>query len=364
METEHRTSSEPNPRDRNWRCRDVMRCFAVTHAKIRIDDGGALDFVLAARLEAAVKQCLDTETHYLPDMLPENQPHTAQDRSRRSRLYLPGNSPKFMLNAGIHKPDGIILDLEDSVAPSKKAEARVLVRNSLRQVNFYGAERMVRINQLPAGLDDLDYVVPHHVNVILIPKCETADHVTRVEHKIAAISQAAPCAAPVHLMPIIESAAGVMNAAQIASASKQVVALVIGLEDYTADLGAQRTHAGRETLFARSRIVNAARAAGIQPIDSVFSDVSDMDALRRNALESKALGFDGMGCIHPRQISVIHAAFAPAPKEIEKAQQIVQAFHEAAEQGLGVASLGSNMIDLPVVKKAQRILDQAQIDKD
>jgi citrate lyase subunit beta / citryl-CoA lyase len=340
-------------------CRDVAQHFGVTYANIRIEDSGALDFVLAARLEAAIKQCLETDTEYLPAMLPENHTQSAKDRYRRSRLYLPGNTPKFMLNAGIHKPDGIILDLEDSVAPAKKQEARLLVRNALRQVNFYGAERMVRINQLPEGLDDLDSVVPHHVNVILIPKCETGDQIKRVEEKIAAISQEKSCDASVYLMPIIESASGVVNAYQIASASEQVVALAIGLEDYTADLGTQRTREGCETLFARSQLVNAARAAGIQPIDSVFSDTSDMDALRQTVRESKALGFDGMGCIHPRQISVIHETFAPTSEEIERAQRIVQAFQEAEAQGLGAVSLGSKMIDPPVVKRAQRTIDLA-----
>lgn len=340
-------------------CNDVLQHFGVTHAKIRIEDSGALDFVLAARLEAAIKQCLETDTEYLPAMLPENHTHSSKDRYRRSRLYLPGNTPKFMINAGIHKPDGIILDLEDSVTPAKKQEARLLVRNALRQVNFYGAERMVRINQLPEGLDDLDYVVPHNVNVILIPKCETAGQIKRVEEKISAILQEQSCDAPVYLMPIIESALGVVNAYQIASASEQIVALAIGLEDYTADLGAQRTREGHETLFARSQIVNAARAADIQPIDSVFSDISDMDALRQAAHESKALGFDGMGCIHPRQILVIHDAFAPTSGEIEYAQRIVQAFQEAEAQGLGVVSLGSKMIDPPVVKRAQRTIDLA-----
>jgi citrate lyase subunit beta/citryl-CoA lyase len=160
-------------------------------------------------------------------------------------------------------------------------------------------------------------------------------------------------------MPIIESALGVINAYSIASASKNVVALAIGLEDYTADLGTQRTKEGHETFFARSQLVNAARAAGIQPIDSVFSDVSDMDALRDVILESKSLGFDGMGCIHPRQINVIHQYYAPNDAEIEKAKKIVNAFEDATEKGLGVVSLGSKMIDPPVVKRAQRTIDLA-----
>jgi len=349
-------------------CRDVFAFFDIKNANIKIEDSGALPFVLAARFEAAIKmskqaltlqQNIEIDKEYLLDILPENQNHTKKDRYRRSRLYLPGNSPKFMLNAGIHHSDGIILDLEDSVAHDKKYEAKFLVRNALRQVNFYGAERMVRINQLPKGLDDLNYIVPNHVNLILIPKCESADDIRQINDKITQILESEDKNYPIYLMPIIESALGVVNAYQIATAADNMVALAIGLEDYTADLGTQRTSKGHETFFARSQVVNAARAAKIQPIDSVFSDVSDMDALRDVVLESKSLGFDGMGCIHPRQIGVIHEYYAPNKTEIEKAKRIVWAFDEATKKGLGVVSLGSKMIDPPVVKRAQRTVEMA-----
>ena len=340
-------------------CEDELAYFGIKNAKVTIEDVGAVPFVIMARIEAAVKKVLDTDKQYVPEMLPENKYHTEKDRFRRSRLYLPGNTPKLMLNAGIHKPDGIILDLEDSVAPNKKDEARLLVRNALCQVNFYGAERMVRINQIPGGLNDLDYVIPYHTNLILIPKCENGEQVGIVDEKIKEIKEENGIDYPVYLMPIIESAKGVLNAYEIASASKNVVALAIGLEDYTADIGAPRSKEGKESFFARSQLVNAARAAGVQPIDSVFSDVSDMDALREVVKESKSLGFDGMGCIHPRQIKVIHESFAPTEAEIEKAKKIVKAFIEANEKGLGVVSVGSKMIDPPVVKRAQRIIDLA-----
>jgi len=229
----------------------------------------------------------------------------------------------------------------------------------LRGLNFYGAERMVRINQLPAGLEDLEYVVPHFVNLILLPKCEMAAQVQEVDEKITHILAEAELEYPVYIMPIIESALGVVNAYQIAAASDRVAALAIGLEDYTADLGAQRTREGRESFYARNQLVNAAKAAGIQAIDSVFSDVADMEALRNVVLESKSLGFDGMGCIHPRQIKVIHESFAPTEAEIIKSKKIVLAFDHATEKGLGVVSLGSKMIDPPVVKRAQNTITMA-----
>ncbi|NIA22739.1 MAG: citrate lyase acyl carrier protein [Proteobacteria bacterium] len=340
-------------------CEEELSYFGIENAKLTVEDAGALPFVLMARIEAAIKKVIDTDKQYIPDMLPENVYQTERDRFRRSRLYLPGNTPKLMLNAGIHKSDGIILDLEDSVAPDKKEEAKILVRNALCRVNFYGAERMVRINQIPSGLNDLEYVVPYNVNLILIPKCENADQVQLVDEKITEIKEKKGIGYPIYTMPIIESAMGVINAYEIATASKNVVAMAIGLEDYTADIGTPRSKEGKESFFARSQLVNAARAAGIQPIDSVFSDVSDMDALREVVLESKSLGFAGMGCIHPRQIKVIHESFTPTEAEIEKAKKIVKAFIEANEKGLGVVSVGSKMIDPPVVKRARRIIDLA-----
>jgi citrate lyase subunit beta/citryl-CoA lyase len=160
-------------------------------------------------------------------------------------------------------------------------------------------------------------------------------------------------------MPIVESALGAFRAYEIASASPNVVALTIGLEDYTADIGTQRTNEGRESFWARCQVVNAARAARVQPIDTVFSDVADEEGLLASVLEAKSLGFDGKGCIHPRQIEVIHRGFAPSAAEVEKAKRIVQAFEKAEAEGLGVVSLGSKMIDPPVVKRALRTVELA-----
>lgn len=336
----------------------VTTFFGIQHASITIEDKGALSFVLAARLEAAIKKLVTSDKEFLPTMLPENLYTSLRDQHRFSRLYLPGNTPSLMLNAGVHKPNAVILDLEDAVAPDKKSEARYLVRNTLRSLDFMGAERMVRINQLPEGLTDLDFIIPHNVHVVLVPKCETAQQLQEVNKKITNIQQTTGKIGNVWLMPIIESALGVINAFQIAQV-ENVVAVAIGLEDYTADLGVSRTAEGTESLFARSQLVNSCKAAGVQPIDSVFSDVGDMEALKQNVIQSKALGFEGMGCIHPRQIKVIHENFAPTAAEIEKAKKIVLAFEEAKKQNLGVVSLGTKMIDAPVVKRAQRTIDLA-----
>lgn len=356
--------------------RNVLADLGVMHARVELEDGGALPWVIAARIEAAVRRVRPSAPapQHLPHWGRNTRYATARERRRRSRLYLPGNEPKFMLNAGLHRPDAVILDLEDSVAPAAKDEARLLVRNALRSVDFHRAERMVRINPGERGLEDLAFVVPHNVHVILIPKVESGEQVRAVERRVRELSEgrsvprppASPdagsadeCAAPL-LMPIIETARGVLNAAEIASACDSVVALTIGLEDYTADIGATRTAEGRESLWARCAVVNAARAAGIPPIDSVFSDVDDEAGLRASVLEARSLGFEGKGCIHPRQIRIIHEAFAPTPQELDKARRIVAAFEEAQAQGLGVVALGGKMIDPPVLKRAMRIVREAQ----
>lgn len=342
------------------RVRAVCDDLQVDTGKLEIEDFGALPFVIAARVETVLKQAFpENRRESLPPLKEHCMYSSRPDRFRRSRLYIPGNQPKLMVNAGIHKPDGVILDLEDSVAPGEKESARNIVRNALRTVNFFGAERMVRINQGESGLADLEFVVPHNVHVILIPKVESGDRVRMIDERIDRICRQCGRGEPVYLMPIIESARGVMSALEIAEASKNNVALAIGLEDYTADLGVQRSDDGRESFFARSMVVNAARAAGLQATDSVFSDVTDMDRLRAAARESRALGFDGMGCIHPRQIAPVHEVFAPSAGEIKKAKDIVLAFEEATAKGLGVVSLGSKMIDPPVVKRAQRTINLA-----
>jgi citrate lyase subunit beta/citryl-CoA lyase len=219
---------------------------------------------------------------------------------------------------------------------------------------------MVRINQLPLGLEDLAEVVPEVPDLILIPKVEHPGQVTQVDNMISELKLRNQVNRAIWLMPILESGLGIENAAAIADASENIAALTIGLEDYTADLGVVKTAEGRESLYARQRLVNAARAAGVQAIDSVFSDVGDLEGLKRWGENSRALGFEGMGCIHPGQIAVIHAAFAPSAAEIEKAQKIVTAFEEAQQRGVSVVSLGSKMIDPPVVQRAVKLVARAK----
>ena len=340
--------------------RQVLEQLHIEHACVAIHDEGALPFVICARIEAAVKRAgLGEGYRALPGRV-NMPPASARDRVRRSRLYLPGNEPKYFINAALRNPDGVILDLEDSVHPREKDAARLLVRNALRAVDFGVCERMVRINQLPMGLIDLEEIVPELPDLVLMPKVERPEQVLQIVDRIERVKQRNGADRPIWLMPIIESALGIENVYAIATASSDIVALAIGLEDYTADLGVPKTANGAESLFARQRLVNAAHAAGIQAIDSVYGDVGDLEGLKQWAVNSRAMGFEGMGCVHPLQIAVVHEAFAPTAAEIEKAMRIVEAFEEAQRKGLAVVSLGSKMIDPPVVQRALKLVSRAK----
>jgi len=331
--------------------RTTLETLGAADLSLTLDDSGALPYVLQARIEAAVRRLRpDTASVALPSVNPAA--HAApRPRLRRSRLYLPGNTPKFFVNAGLHRPDAVILDLEDSVPPAEKDAALLLVRNALRVVDFYGAEKIVRVNALPAGLDDMRALAPHGVHTFLLPKVEEAETVRAAAELLDQLGDD-----KIALIAIIESARGILNAYPVASASWRVAALAIGLEDYTADIGAQRTSSGWESLWAQSQIVNAARAAGVQPLASVYSAIDDEAGLRAWLAQARGMGFAGAGCLHPRQIRVIHAAFAPSPAEAEQAQRIVDAFAIAQARGLGVIAVDGRMVDAPVVERARQVL--------
>jgi citrate lyase subunit beta / citryl-CoA lyase len=340
--------------------RQVLESLGVKHARVAVHDEGALPFVISARIEAAVKRAgLGVGQKSLPDKIALPEP-SARDRLRRSRLYLPGSEPKYFINASLHGPDAIILDLEDSVHHGEKDAARILVRNTLRAVDFGACERMVRINQLPLGLEDLAEIVPEAPDLVLIPKVERPEQIAEIDRMIGELKSRSGVNRAIWLMPILESALGIEYAGPIAAASPNVVAMTIGLEDYTADMGVVKTREGGESLFARARLVNAAKALGLQAIDSVFGDVGDLEGLGHWGENSRALGFEGMGCIHPSQIPVIHEAYAPSQVEIDKALKIVAAFDDAEQRGLSVVSLGSKMIDPPVVHRALKLVARAK----
>ena len=280
-------------------------------------------------------------------------------------MFVPGNNPGMMADAHIYGPDSIMLDLEDSVTMAEKDAARLLVHNALKSIDFGGTEMVVRINPLntPYGKKDVEAVVKAGVDVIRMPKTETADEVRELEAEIIKVETELGCVGRTLIMAAIESALGVVNAYEIATASKRMMGIALGAEDYSANLKTQRTPEGSELLLARETIVVAARAAGIScfdtvysNLDTVYSNLDDMDTFRKEVELIKNLGFDGKSIINPRQIEVVNEVFAPTQKAIDKALRIIAAIKEAQAKGSGVIAVNGKMVDRPVVIRAERTI--------
>ena len=288
-----------------------------------------------------------------------------KDRLRRSMMFVPGNNPGMISDARIYGADSIMFDLEDSVAYTEKDTARFLVHNALRTLDFGKKEIVVRINDLGSGLgiEDLEAIIPAGVHVVRLPKTDSAQDVIDCEKEIARIEAAhgIPVGAT-GMMAAIESANGVLNAAQIARASDRLIGIALGAEDYVTDLKTTRAD-GIELLFARSMILNAARAAGIAALDTVYSDVNNEEGFLAEVELIRKLGFDGKSVINPRQIQPLHHAFIPSEKDLKKAYAIMDAIAQANARGSGVASLNGKMIDRPVVLRAQRLIALAEADR-
>lgn len=340
----------------------ALDALGVKHADVAAEDLGALDYVIRARVEAAARRLYTVKEPGAPPERTAPARPPRRSRLRRTRLYLPGNNPDLMLNAGLFGADEIILDLEDSVSPAEKDAARILVRNTLLCVDFGEAERLVRINPLdtPYGKADLEMIVPARPDMLLIPKCNEAKDIKNIEALVGSLEKKHGLEHAILFMPLIETAEGVLHAHEIATASDRVVAMCWGAEDLSADLGVERTKEGRESFVSRGLIVLAAKAAGIQALDTVFSDVRDTAGLIESTREAIALGFEGKGVIHPGQIEPIHNTFAPTAERIEYAEKVVAAIEKARAGGSGVAALGSKMIDAPIETRARKILGLAE----
>ncbi|MBT3261394.1 HpcH/HpaI aldolase/citrate lyase family protein [bacterium] len=285
-----------------------------------------------------------------------------QNKLRRTMLYIPGNNPNMIQNGGVYGADGIMLDLEDAVAISRKKDARILVRNMLQTMDFYGAEITVRINGLQTefALLDMEAIVPCKPDALRIPKVETMGDIQTADQIISKIEKKHKIPqGTVKIHAMVETALGVENAFQIAQASPRVVVLTIGGQDLTADMGVKKTLNGQEIAYARQRIVMAAKAAKVAALDTIFADVDDEAGLIKETEMIKELGFDGKAVINPRQINLVHTVFTPKAAEIEKATRIVKAFKKAQKDGIGVFAIDGKMIDAPVVARAQRVLDLA-----
>lgn len=284
-------------------------------------------------------------------------------RLRRTMLFVPGNNPGMIKDAGIYSQDSIMFDLEDSVSLAEKDAARFLVYQALNSMDYGDKELVVRINDptTKGGLDDLEAIVRTRRAVIRLPKTETPEDVRYCEGEIARIERESGVEeGSTLMMAAVESAAGVLNAKEIALSSKRLIGIALGAEDYVTDLKTKRSPGGIELLFGRSMILLAARAAGIDAIDTVYSDVNNEEGFRAEVELIHQLGFDGKSIINPRQIKTVHEVYTPTEKEIAKALAVIEAIEEANRKGSGVISLNGKMVDRPVVLRAQRILDLAR----
>ena len=284
-------------------------------------------------------------------------------RLRRTMLYVPGNNPGMLRDAHIYGADSIMFDLEDSVSVTEKDTARFLVYNALTSLDYGDIEIVVRINALDTrlGIDDLEAMVRTCRIVVRLPKTESAKDVLDCEREIERIeSEIGIEVGSTMMMAAIESAQGVLNAQEIAKASKRLIGIAIGAEDYVTDLKTSRSPDGTELLFGRSKVLLAARAAGITAIDTVYSDINNEEGFRKEVSLIKQLGFDGKSIINPRQIAPVHEIFTPTEKEIRKSLAIMDAIEQANSKGSGVIALNGKMIDKPVVERALYLLELAR----
>lgn len=282
---------------------------------------------------------------------------------RRTMLYLPGNNPNMLIRGHLFDSDGLVLDLEDSVAPAEKESARILVSHFLEQGEFGDCEVTVRINAADTihWQADLAAVTPYPaLSGVRVPKVENVAAVRQIDEELSIIEEKHNIhAGRTNIFCLLESARGIWNAYDIATASPRVTAILPGGEDLAADLKTSRSAAGTELEWARRMLIFAARAAGVDALDTVYPRIADDEGLRCETSFIKQLGFDGKSVIHPNQIHIVHDIFKPTETEIENALKIVAAARDAAARGLGAVLVDGRMVDVPVVKRAEYILQKA-----
>jgi len=285
-------------------------------------------------------------------------------RTRRSMLFVPGANAAMVSNSFIYPADALMFDLEDSVILREKDAARRLIYHALQHPLYRDVETIVRVNALDSawGVDDLEAVVRGGVDIVRLPKTDTARDVIDIENEIARIEQA--CGrepGSTGLLAAIESAEGITQAVEIARSSPRLIGIALGAEDYVRNLQTERSPEGTELLFARCAILQAARAAGIQAFDTIYSDANDEAGFLREAALVKQLGFDGKSLINPRQIELLHNLYAPSGSEVEFARAVLEAADKAASEGLGVVSLNGKMVDSPVIERARLVISRAEL---
>lgn len=278
----------------------------------------------------------------------------------RTLLFMPGNNPGMLASAGSLGADIVIFDLEDAVAQTEKDAARVLVRNALTYMKP-GLEVTVRINALdtPYWNADILAAVTGGADYILAPKCAQPSDAHTLVRAIEAAETATGSGKKTGLLALVESALGVENAFALACSHPRLAAILLGAEDLTAELGAKRTPEGREIQYARSRIVMACRAAGIKALDTPYPFVTDLEGLEADAAFSAQLGFDGKAVISPHHVHAVNEAFSPSAEQVRWAERVMAAARRAEAEGKGAVSLDGMMVDLPIIKRAERIVSRA-----
>ncbi|MFZ4898470.1 citrate (pro-3S)-lyase subunit beta [Enterococcus durans] len=287
------------------------------------------------------------------------------ERLRRTMMFVPGANAAMLRDAPLYGADSIMFDLEDAVSLKEKDAARTLVHFALKTFDYSAVETVVRINGLDTvGKQDIEAVVLAGVNVIRLPKTETAQDIIDVDEAITLVEESNQIpVGTTKMMAAIESAEGVLNAREIAQASTRLIGIALGAEDYVTNMKTKRYPDGQELFFARNMILHAARAAGIAAIDTVYSDVDNVEGFQTETNLIKQLGFDGKSVINPRQIPLVNAIYAPTEKEIQHAKEVIWAINEAEAKGSGVISLNGKMIDKPIVDRAQRVIALAKAAK-
>lgn len=282
------------------------------------------------------------------------------ERLRRTMMFVPASNAGMLRDAYIYGADSIMFDLEDSISLKEKDTARFLVYQAVKTIDYGNVETVVRINSLDqGGRNDIHAMVRAGIDVIRLPKTETAEDVLDVEEVILeAERQCGREEGSTRMMAAIEGPVGVLNALSIAKSSKRLIGIALGAEDYVTSMKTRRyaERDSEEIFFARSMIVHAARAVGIAALDTVFSNVDDVDTLRKETEFIKQLGFDGKSVINPRQIPVVNSVFTPTEKEIQNAIAVMNAIEDAESKGSGVIALNGKMIDKPIVERAERVL--------
>lgn len=286
-----------------------------------------------------------------------------KERLRRTMMFVPGNNPAMVKDAGIYGADSIMFDLEDAVSMAEKDAARDLVYEALQTRDYGDAELVVRVNgqDTPYYANDVRTMVKAGIDVVRLPKAEDAEMVKKLDADItAAEKEFGREEGSTMLMAAIESAKGVINAYQIASASDRMMGIALSAEDYTTDMKTHRYPDGAELEFARNMVLHAARAAGVAAFDTVFTNMNDTEGFYRETEYIHQLGFDGKSLVNPRQIPMVNKVYEPTKKEIENAKNVENAIKEAKLKGSGVISMNGQMVDRPVVLRAERVMRLAK----